>query len=379
MQSPGRTSQLRRVAVLFNNAGGYSRNVIKGVTSFAASRPWQLSVEGVTESDLISRLSEFSGAIVQVTLKQIIPTLRRAGIPVVNVSSAGPGRVLPSVVSDDDAIGRMGAEHFLRLGFRSLVYFGPDQREFARTRRDGFQGHCTAVAATCHTAMTSLELPPLLQSLPKPIGVMACNDRAGLAALHHARSLGMKVPDDVAVLGVDNDDLVQSIAFPPLSSINTARERIGFEAASLLDKLISGASAPKVPIAVQPIGIISRLSTSTLAISDADVSEAARFIHANAVRRIGVDDVARSVSVSRRQLERRFRTTLGRSIHDEIVRVRLDQARRLLATTHLTLEQVSAACGFSSQSYFQVVFRRSLGSTPGAYRSLFFSRPHASA
>lgn len=363
-----------RIAVLFNNAGGYSRNVLRGVTSFAASRPWQLSVEGVTDTDISLRIGGYAGVIVQATTRDLLTRLRRARCPVVNVSSAGPSHRLASVISDDLAIGRMGAEYFHRMGFRSFVYYWPDHRAFAEMRGKGFGEFCAGIGAQWTSAMGADELGAVLAASPKPVAVMGCNDRAGLGAIRVARQQGMRVPDDVAILGVDNDDLVQSIAFPPLSSINTARERIGFEAAQMLDRLMGGGAAGPERVAVPPIGVIARLSTSTLAIEDAEVAEAARYIHGNAVRHITVEDVVRPLAVSRRQLERRFRAVLGRSVHDEIVRVRLDQARRLLATTHLTLDQVSAACGFTTQSYFNVVFRKATGSTPGRYRASFGSR-----
>ena len=179
------------------------------------------------------------------------------------------------------------------------------------------------------------------------------------------------MPDDVAVLGVDNDDLIQSLAFPPLSTINTARERIGFEAAAVLERLMQPAAhapPPESPRLIPPTGVITRQSTERIAIEDTDVADALRYIHAHAGRPITVETILREIPLSRRQLERRFRAALGRSMLDEILRCRLDRAKQLLGETELALPQVAIASGFTSASYFNVVFHKSVGTTPGEYR-----------
>jgi LacI family transcriptional regulator len=202
-----------------------------------------------------------------------------------------------------------------------------------------------------------------------PMAVMACNDRSAVALLAVCRSAGLRVPEDVAVLGVDNDELMQSLANPPLSTINTARERIGFEAAAMLERLMQGKAIDGDLVLVPPKDVITRRSTDALAINDPDVVAAARFIQHHAGRQIGVLDVARRATISRRQLERRFRDALGRTIHDEILRCRVDRARSLLIESDLTLPQVAMASGFAAASYFTTVFRRELGTTPGEFRA----------
>jgi LacI family transcriptional regulator len=180
------------------------------------------------------------------------------------------------------------------------------------------------------------------------------------------------VPDQIAVLGVDNDDLIQSLASPPLSSIGTATEQIGFEAAALLDRLMEKGtfkisiktSTAKIP----PTGIITRRSTDLTAVADAEVAEALRFIRQHATGPIGIEQVMQNSTVSRRQLERRFRAILGRSLLDEIRRCRIERARQLLLETDLTIPQIATASGFSSASYLTVVFGEMVGETPGHFR-----------
>jgi LacI family transcriptional regulator len=392
MQEPKGTashssSHTLRIGVLVNAVGGYSRGVLRGIASYASTKPWTLRVVGVNEKDIDERDTRWAGIIVQAATAQqarrfhSLYSSPKRRTPVVNISSSLADTQLPTVITDDVAVGRLGAEHFIRVGYRTLIFYGPDRRAFVRNRYDGFAARCTDSAIDVPFLAEPAELTHALRLLPKPLAVMGCNDRAALEVLDACRPLSLRVPDDVAVLGVDDDDLVQALAYPPLSSVNTARDRVGFEAAAMLDRLIqsltanSSASSSPDPsrILVAPKGVVARRSTDATAIADQDVAEAARFIHANAARPISVDDVATAASISRRQLERRFRTALGRSILDEIVRQRVDRARQLLLDSQLTLEQIALASGFASASYFSVVFKRTTGSTPQKYRDAYRS------
>ncbi len=368
------------IGVIVNTVGGYSRGVIRGITSFAFARAWTCRVQGVNDQEITTHLDAFDGLIVQAATPQQVRSLEATRKPVVNVSSALPATRFPSVVSDDVAVGRVGADYFLRLGFRRFVFFNPDERSFAKLRHDGFAARLAETSARCLAASSRQELVDLLGSIETPVAVMGSNDSAALGALDACRARNLKVPDQVAVLGVDNDDLVQSLAYPPLSTVNTARQRIGFEAAAMLEKLMTteaadtDEAADRVPLLIPPTGVITRQSTDVLAIADEDVADAVRYIHAHAGRPITVEDVARELTLSRRQIERRFRAALGRSILDEIQRCRVDRARQLLVETELTLPQIALASGFASASYFSVVFGKSQGMTPGTYRERFAAR-----
>jgi LacI family transcriptional regulator len=343
--------------------------VLRGITSFAYARAWTCRVQGVNEPSIFRKLQDFDGLIVQAATPAQARQVRRVHVPVVNISSALELSGLPSAVSDDHAIGRVGADYFIRRGYRRIAYYAPDTRAFARLRHEGFLRRVAESEEVEHVHLADeRQLAQAIKTMPRPFAVMACNDRAGLGVLELCRARGVRVPADVAVLGVDNDELMQSLAFPPLSTINTALERIGFEAASMLERLLHGQALKTTRMLVPPKDVITRQSTDTLAIADDDVAEAVRWIAAHAGRPIGVDDVMREITISRRQLERRFRATLGRSIRDEILRCRIDRARQLLADTELTLPQIADACGFSSASYFGVVFRDNIGTTPGSYR-----------
>jgi len=359
------------VGVIVNKVGGYSRGVLRGVASFAFARHWTCHMQGVNATSIFRNRQRFDGLIVQTATAKQAAALRATAVPVVNVSSAVELSELPSIVSDDRAVGRMGADYFLRRGYRKYAFFAPDTRHFAKLRHEGFAQRLAESDMKARLIESESALSVSILAGDAPLAVMGCNDRAALTVLDRCRATGVRVPEEVAVLGVDNDDLMQSLAYPPLSSINTARERIGFEAAALLERLIGGARVDPTPRLIPPVGVIPRGSTDALALADPEVAGAIRFIDANVGRRIGVIDVAENVAMSRRQLERRFRAATGVSILDEITRRRVDRARQLLADTELTLDQVATATGFNNSSYLSVIFKTKTGLTPGGFRERF--------
>jgi LacI family transcriptional regulator len=360
------------ITVIVNNVEGYARGILRGIMPFAFSRGWECRVLGaglVGETDHFNRTEvDCDGTIVQAGSDSALSRLLKSGKPVVNVSSSIDAGTVPSVVCDDLAVGRLGAEHFLRLGFRQFIWYAPLDRHFAKLRQSGFIGRLDQAGMECRTAMNRHVLNPLLEKLSKPVAVMCCNDTCALEVLAICRGAGMKVPDQVAVLGVDNDDLMQSLAFPALSSIGTATEQIGFEAAALLERMMDGKPPAKLHIKIPPTRIIARRSTDLTAVGDPEVAEALRFIRQHAAGPLDVDGVLQTVTVSRRQLERRFRNCLGRSMLDEIRRCRLERARQLLLESDLTIPQIASASGFSSASYLTVVFGEANGETPGSFR-----------
>ena len=357
------------IGVIVNTVGGYSRGVVRGITSYAFARAWTCRVEGVNRRDVAGAMSEFDGVIAQAATPEQAAALTAARIPLVNVSSAVPQTGLPSVASDDVAVGRLAADYFLRRGYRHFLYLASDKRLFVKLRHDGFRARLLESQLDCDVVDRPRDLARKLTTMQKPLAVMGCNDLAALSALDTCRAEKLRVPEQVAVLGVDNDDLVQSLAYPPLSTVNTARQRIGFEAAAMLERLMRGEAITDSPLRLAPAGVITRQSTETLAVQDEDVADALRFIHANAGRPIGIADVLADLPLSRRQLERRFRDAVGRSIHDEIFRCRIDRAKQLLLDTELALPQVALASGFTSASYFSTAFIKSAGMTPGKFRT----------
>ena len=182
------------------------------------------------------------------------------------------------------------------------------------------------------------------------------------------RRCGIAVPTQIAVLGVDNDPVICSVSFPPLSSIDLHTKRIGYEAAALLDQMMAGQSPPQTTVRVEPRQVVIRESTDVLAVEDADVAQAIRFIREFACRGINVQRVCKELGVSRRVLERRFHSCLNRAPKEEILRVQIDRAKSLLAQTNLSVAAVGKRVGFAAPQYFATVFRQSVGATPRQYR-----------
>jgi LacI family transcriptional regulator len=366
---------MRRIAVIVNNVEGYARGVLRGVMPFAFSRGWDCTVVGIGLTQPSDNPVGFDGIIVQIGSLKDVGKFRRTGVPVVNVSSSMKVETMPSVVCDDEAVGRLGADYFLRRGFRHFGWYSPLDRHFAILRQQGFTARLAENALEPVIALHRINLAQMVLTLPKPAAIMCCNDVSALEVLEQCRMDGLKIPDEVAVLGVDNDDLIQSLASPPLSSIGTATEQIGFEAGVLLERLMERRIDPAVPakpdnILIPATGIITRRSTDLTAVADLEVAEALRFIREHATGPIGIAEVLQSVSVSRRQLERRFQASLGRSMLDEIRRCRVERARQLLLETDLTIPQVATASGFSSASYMTVVLGEMAGQTPGELRKV---------
>jgi LacI family transcriptional regulator len=207
-----------------------------------------------------------------------------------------------------------------------------------------------------------------IKALPRPIGIMAAYDIRGRQVLDVCRELGIHVPDQAAVIGVDNDELLCDFASPSLSSVRPNAVRTGYEAAALLDRLMRGERLAATAILVPPLGVVTRGSTDTLAIDDAEISAAVRFIREQALRDITVRDVLAKVPLSRRVLEARFKQLIGRTPHEEIERVKIEHVKRMLAETDLTLAAIAHRSGYKHVEYMCVAFKRATGTPPGKYR-----------
>jgi LacI family transcriptional regulator len=290
---------------------------------------------------------------------------------------------MSTVRSDDEAIAHWAADHLLELGLANFAYYGMPRRGmdvWAQARYETFQRRLRERGFACHRfsgkhyaarnwSRMLGELVRWLRSLPRPIGIMACNDSCARRLLEACRQLRLRVPEDVAVLGVDNDELTCELAMPPLSSIAQGAEQIGYRAAELLDELMARTRRGPTHLVVAPLCLVRRQSTELVTIDDRLIARALDFIQARAMDPVGVADVVRHVDVSRSTLETRFRARLGRSVHEALQRVRLQTARRLLLTTQLPLDDVARRSGFRTVHYLCHVFRRELGETPGQVRA----------
>lgn len=312
--------------------------------------------------------------------------VRSLRMPIVDVMGVKRFPGVPLVHTNDEAVGRLGAEHLLERGFRQFGFVEYQGRFWSERRRAGFLAALGDLGPRCsvHTVIEPSggggpaeferqqnRLAEWLQTLPKPVGIMATNDLLGQQVLEACMRLGVEVPEQVAVVGADNDEPICSICYPPLSSVIINDHQRGYEAAAVLDRLMSGREPLCDPTWVEPVGVCARQSTDIMAIDDELVARALRFIRDHASEPIGVDDVVAEIPLSRSMLERRFRQAVGRSINSEIVRTRINQAIGMLTQTELGLKEVALRCGFGAQAYMNAVFQQKLGRTPGSYR-----KPH---
>jgi LacI family transcriptional regulator len=303
----------------------------------------------------------------------------RARLPAVSMSGALLSKI-PQVLVNNRAIGRMVARHFLANGLRHFGYCNLDALAFARERCAGFAEELKSAGFDCaqlrgtakikdpSTPEYHSRLRTWLNELKKPVGVMANYDYQGTEVIWIAQQAGLNVPADVAVVGADNDEQICEFWTPPLSSVEMGSWRCGYEAMSLMDRMIRGAKPPRSPSLLDPLHVTARQSSDVLAVADPDIAAAVRFIRNHVNRPITVDDVLQEVPISRRSLERRFYEVLRLSPRAEINRVRLERAKELLSDTDLPIPDVSSGSGFLRHANFSAFFKRITRMTPLEFR-----------
>ncbi len=375
------------VALLVDTATGWGRRLVRGVVNYSRHAAWRLWLKsgGQDASLWLPPGWRGDGIIARIGTRAAARRVRATGVPVVNISAIElPGVDFPRVATDLPAAGRMAAQHLLDRGFAHFAYYGLAHRDYVDRHYNGFADAVFEVCNNCpfygttfdagvgaRTAWTTRQrgLSRWLKTLAKPVAIVAWTTELGRELVHACRQEGFLVPEQVAVLAADNDELLCEACNPSLSGIALTSERIGFEAAKLLDRMMHGVAPPKRPLLLEPTGVVTRQSTDTLAVEDPDLARAVAFIRSHATDPIQVSDVLVEVPVSRRWLERRFHEVLGRGPAAEIRRVRLDRAKHLLAETDLPVAEVATLAGFGSREYMAATFKQELDLTPRQYRN----------
>lgn len=376
-----------RIGLVLKHSLAFYRAILRGVKTFAIERPEWVFTPITTDLRAIELAKPLrcSGYIAHIFNRPQASALKAMRRPVVSVSGMLPDLPFPHVAVDHVEVGRLAARHLLDRGVRELAFLGYPKHDFSVGRERGLRevaGQAGIRVSTFLERSRRVEEPSgmwrwnqsledWLQQLPKPVGLLASYDAQGVQVAEYCRQLGLNVPNDVAIVGVDDDDLLCELARPSLSSVALPAERIGYEAARMLDELLLG-KTPAVPsLVLPPSGVVVRQSSSLNAVRDAHVAQAVQFIHDHAHEPLKVADVLRVVPVARRALERRFRTWLQRSILEEISRVHVERAKNLLTATDLAMSQIADRAGFRDGRHLSIAFRRLTGLTPTAYRRRF--------
>jgi len=362
----------------------FGRGLLHGIAKYARLHgPWRVyRWTGALDSSLPEwKHLKIDGAIVRDV--GVVEGLAHSGIPVVfaqhNKESYSP---FPAIITDSAAIGAMAAEHFLDRGFQHFAYCGLNDFAWSRGRGEHFARRLAQAGFEIHLYHQHPRegrdarndrneqnlIADWLRTLPKPVAVMCCNDDRALQVVEACKQADCEVPDQVAVLGVDNDVLVCDLADPPISSISLNTEGAGYEGARLLDRLMKGEPMTGQAIPVSPTHIVTRMSTDVLAMNDPDVSAALQFIRRNPNRLIQVDNVVEATNVSRRVLEKRFKSILRRSVHQEIRRVRVNNIVQLLIGSDMNITEIALHTGFDGVEHIARYFRKETGMSLRDYR-----------
>lgn len=374
-----------RVALFIEPASAYSRALLGGVAEYVKRHgPWSVHLPQRGSDDQFGKQLlawDGDGIIVWAENRTTAAAVQALRIPTVDVCPAGLLPEAPTIHSDTRAEAQLAFEHFWDRGFRHFAFCGVIDQTGMRERHESFRATAEAMGASVEAIVRPLAfhraadcaadraaLSTWLRALPKPVGILACCDARGQQVLDACRATGLRVPDDVGVIGVENDAVRCELSDPPLSSVAPDAHRIGYSAAELLTRMMNGDATKPGPHLVAPLGVVARRSTDSLAVADPDVELALRFIRENLHRPIDVGEILDRVQVSRRTLENRFLEHVGRTPHAELTRCRVECAKKLLRETTLPIKAIAGRVGVGSPEYLSVLFKRVLGTTPSAYR-----------
>lgn len=383
-------ASIPHVALLIETSREYGRGLLRGVSMYHRENgPWSIYFEphglGEPPPQWLEKWRG-DGILARIDDRRMANALLKTSVPVVDLRGALEDLPFPFVGLDNRPIAEMGLKHLESCGLRSFAFCGtplgenPNQDRRCRYFVELVEAKgkpCPIYCGTQKRRKDSWEreqqaIVDWLESLTKPVGVMTCNDDRGHHVLDACRRAGLRVPDEIAVVSVDNDSHLCNLCTPPMSSIDTNPSRIGFEAAALLDRIMSGEETPETPMFFgPPRGLVPRLSSNVFAVDDPDVAAAVQYIRSNATNGILVSDVIAVVKNAPSTLERKVKKVLGRTIKAEINRVQLEKAKLLLQETDLSVSAISNRCGFSETKYFCEVFRRVTSTTATKYRQQF--------
>lgn len=378
------THHVKRVALSFPLRPGPWPDIVRGIYRFAGSHelrtPWVVSLH--TEEDVgVALAGNPDGVIAMIRTADMAAKLREWGGPVVDTAYDLADLPFARVGFDAIEIGRTAAEHLIQLKGRTYAYVG-DTSPAGQCVLKGFAEHLANAGLSMTVAPPGFNRPYVedassaaaatawLRSLPKPAAVFAFHDALAHRLADACQGACLRVPEEIAILGCLNDEFLCNASQPPLSSVSVPLPALGFEAARVLNLLLTGDPIPP-RFELPPLGVVTRQSTDPAALADPELASALLFIRQHAPERIGVDDIAIASGLSRSSLERRFRSALGRPPLAELLRERIDRAKHLLAETDASAKEIASITGFHDIRHLSVLFRQKVGISPMKFRRRF--------
>ena len=384
------TGPAPKVALLIETSSSYGRGLLRGIARYARLHgPWAFFIEPGGQEETPPPLREWGvdGVMALFRSRTQARAILDAGLPTVDLDFTLSDAAPCGIRNDEEGIALMAADHLRSRGLRHFAYAGwPVENEndnlwdairrktfVDRITREGFSAavyEWPAAPADRSRSREQESLARWLASLPRPVGVMAANDQRARHVLEAARIAGLRIPDDLAVVGVDNDETLCELSTPSISSIALNTDHLGYKGAAMLDRLMTGRGVPKRAVPVPPLGVIARKSTDLLAMADANVVAAVRYMESNIDKPIRITEVLRVANVCRKTLEVRFQRTLGRTPHEELQRLRLERVKHLLLQTAWPLKRIARTSGFTYVEHLHLIFRRETGMTPAKFRAM---------
>ncbi|MDZ4402611.1 DNA-binding transcriptional regulator [Prosthecobacter sp.] len=376
-------ARIPQVAILVDTSRSYGRDIVRGIRRYVAEQgPWSLYLE---PRDLRSSFPDWlknwqgEGILSRTVDETMLRQLKATKLPVIELRTTVLKHPFPFVGMDNSVIGARVAEHFRNRGFQRFACVLDVSEAFFIERSERFVEAAGGFGFDCPVFQSKRinweqhqrDLVAWLRELPKPAGVFAVNDQLGFWVLDAARRAGIAVPEELAVVGAENDNMLCETASPPLSSLRLRGQVVGYDAARILDDWMTKKRIPKPgeKHLHLPGDIVVRQSSDIVAVEDPRIAAALRFIRQHATEEdIDVPRVAREVALSRTVLERRMKALIGRSPGEEINRLRFAAVEKLLTQTDLTLDAIAARCGFTHPQYMAGAFRKRKGITPGEFR-----------
>jgi LacI family transcriptional regulator len=376
---------VKRVAIFVETSLASGRHILEGISNYVRGRSdWEVcQYAGQLGSFSFAMAENWTGdgAIARITDEGMLRSLQGRGFPVVDVLGNSESSALPVVKSDDRAIGSTIARNFLEKGYTEVAFYGLNDERWARERKEGFAAVARDAACGCaELAFARSDLDRMdtqswlvktagwLRALPKPCGLFVVSDQFAPLLFEAARRAQLKIPEEMSVLGVDNDAPFCSLCNPPLSSLEPNHLQVGYHAAAFLDAWMRDGAMPGQVIEVPPGRIFERRSSSELAVNDAALAAALHEISLRACSGLSVDEVARAAGTSRSVIQRKFRQTLKRTVGESILAVKLRSARELLMDTQHSIPRIAELAGFGSQEYLTYVLKKHWQTTPAKLR-----------